>query len=501
MLKYTRKNSKLNAAASGLAGGLQVGLGIGMQARRAQDDRDQQQFVNEQALKRASLIDKRLAQEDADRAAASEAAGAMAEDAGAYGIEGAPVTSSPRPFAMAGTSKPKMTPEDQAAIERVSRIARELPPELAGPFVKRMQESHAKIKDESERKKLADEIASAAQDSSLFAIQPDGTMVESPEVQDSLDKLTKALAAGAPVEAIKVGLVGLRQATAQGHARQRRKMMRVNALDGEIATQVEKFGQLEGANPAMANATMQQLDRMQTLREQYNQFADLIEADAKSRSAFLGEWDKARRGIAYVNPRTGREITYAEADNDRENESVIQALTARAKEAEIRLKDASARRTEGNIGNDLTRASAALIEAKNRRTRESKPMFDPADFIKFRAQALEEVLLAPGGEKLSPDQVEEQVKERTDALLDDARTSTIGANRDAEVLGDRPASNKPKLDAKAKAEVTRIKGLPKDKQRAEVDKLISSGMFGDPNNPEDVQRAIDFEEALGLGDG
>lgn len=303
-------------------------------------------------MRHAAIVDRQIQQEQADRAAVGEAAGALAGGNDPYNPNGVygPGGFGPGPGSVAydvatGRAKETAPPDQQdaAAIDRVRNIASRLPPQYAIPFVKAANETHQKLVDKRERDALTDKISNAMTDGSLFTVQPNGTKVEDKGSTDAAKQLLDALGKGEDVGAIKARFANLQHAQAMAEQRYRRRV----GIGQWIDQQAQSIGQNETQgvpqDPARVLAQHQQAADLHKLATWWTQFQDDIEGHPLGMQKLTEAVLNAVQGKTYVN---GKLVRYEDAEKQRELDQAKAERDQAVKQSQILLNEARARAVE-----------------------------------------------------------------------------------------------------------------------------------------------------------
>lgn len=446
MFNYKRKNNALNNAASGLERGLQTGIGLGMQARRQQQDEEQATFARDQALKQAKRADDALALEAGQR----QAEGAAVDELSAPEPK---VNFSDSPMFGPAISAAGATVQHDEVTSRVGKIARKMS-EMGTPlgqvkaFLDTAREKHTQAVDDGQRKALVDAIHRDVQSDTLFATQADGSRISNPETEKAAQALVELSGnPNVPVEQLRAERVKLKQAIAADRSRLAHRKSMVMALDTDLANVASQFQTQPGPiTAAQSEAQSRQMQRLQTLRNQFDVFYDEIHEAKGGALSFSNQWNDAKNGIAFRNPRTGRPVTFAEEDAVREAEQTIQAqeqeLNALKAQNEAKrgpLLDAQAEKARADAAAVPTNAEAKRMDAQANlnRSNQSRPKPDPLDYKD--ASKIVEDRIAATNEKDRPALIANRDQLIQDEL-DKARVAVGKMREDQSVLGSRPGN-------------------------------------------------------------
>ncbi len=442
MFNYKRKNNRLNNAAAGLASGLQAGLAIGMQSHQNDRAEEQARFQRDQALKAGKRADDQLALEAGQRSAEAEAVDSLAQPEPK--VDFSPMSGGGSMQNIAATAIGAQSQHEQA-IQKVGLIAKKMS-EMGTPlaqvkaFMDAAREKTAKAADDGERKFLVDAIHRDVQSDTLFATQADGVRTSNPETEKAMQNLLDAAGnPNVPVSFLKSERVKLKQAVAADRSRLAHRKSMVMALDADIAKLKSTLETQPGPiTPAQYDAQSRQMQRLQTLRDQFDVFYDEIHDAKGGPLSFSAQWNDAKNGIAFWNPRTGRPVSFAEEDSVREAEKKIA-------EQDQELNALKAEKLRVDINTAPLAAQARLLEAEAGRNRSLQGRPQPDNSVRDYAAIADVVdkrllLNEKYKDLLNDGKTEEANKMRSDMIAaerESARTLSAQAQQDRAALGDR----------------------------------------------------------------
>jgi hypothetical protein len=383
MIRHKRKNNALNNAAAGFERGLGNGMQLGMQARRQSADEESDAFQREQVLRAGMRADQALRLEQGQRDAEGAAVAELGADEPKVDFSTQPGLS---PMQNVGMQQAKATVQYDQTAARVAQIAKKMS-EMGTPlgqvkaFLDTAKEKHTKAVDDGERKFLVDAISRDVQSDTLFTTLPDGSRASNPETEKAAQQLIEMAAnPNVPLESLRAGRIALKRGISADRSRLAHRKSMVMSLDTDLANVTQFTTQAGPITPAQADAQSRQMQRLQTLRDQFDVFYDEIHGAKGGPMAFSEQWSNAKNGIAFTNPRTGRPVTFAEEDAVRESEQIIAAQeqelnaykmeTERARAAKF---SADAAAVPGKVENDRLNATANLARASSYGAKANNP--------------------------------------------------------------------------------------------------------------------------------
>lgn len=408
-----RKNNGLNNALAGMERGLNNGMQLGLEASRTRAAQEEAAKRTQLAREQAMRIDQEMQREAAERAAAQEAAGMMADEFGraspgeglelqdpANGEPGGivkwgsdqpasplakmgPAVTVPRPTR--GAPSPRPAGPSGPKWDRIKEIAKRMDPAAARVFIQDARDREIEAKQETHRGELQQRISEMLRqgagktDPELAEwMSPEDIANGDAEYESALEKLSAIASDPKSNPAlIEAELAGL----------QKNRIKSEGAALGRMSYFQQITEQAQNAN-ATKPFSPQQGMKVRTLMAAYRQDPS-IAASPQRMEQFRKEWDLAIRGKTMVG---GQEWSIDDAEK-------AQTLTMALRQSQVEANKALATQREmprvsRAAGNPLKNMELALKydEAAN----EIGVPKDEADRLRAFARQLRGESVAPG---------------------------------------------------------------------------------------------------------
>lgn len=377
-----RKNGAANNALAGLERGLNSGIGIGLEAARTRAAQEEAAKRTQLAREQAMRIDQELQREAAERAAAQEAAGMMADEFGraspgeglelqdpANGEPGGivkwgsdqsasplakmgPAVTVPRPTR--GAPSPRPAGPSGPKWDRIKEIAKRMDPAAARVFIQDARDREIEAKQETHRGELQQRISEMLRqgagktDPELAEwMSPEDIANGDAEYESALEKLS-ALAQDPKSNPalIEAELAGL----------QKNRIKSEGAALGRMSYFQQITEQAQNANGVKPFSPQQGM-KVRTLMAAYRQDPS-IAANPQRMEQFRKEWDLAIRGKTMVG---GQEWFIDDAQQ-------AQDLMMRANQSKVAESEARAAldqaRASGKVGLGSRSAESGGLDAE-----------------------------------------------------------------------------------------------------------------------------------------
>ena len=335
MTVVIRRNGALNNAAAGLAGGVPQGIALGQRTRALADQEQRDQFDQEQALRKAQIADQELQREDQGRQASADAASELAAPPpDAFGSSNIPIV-----------GQAQRMGSDAVVAQRVGRIAHRMaqsgvPLDQVAKFVTTAQAQHKQKIDEAERKSLTDRVSRGISAGSYFGQLPDGTRVETDDMNKSLKKWTDLVSdPNTPLPALKAQIATI-------DAEQIHSKFEYKHIGDTVADMQARMAQaVQPQTPGPQNATTMgaadaKKKAMGLAISAYEHFAPMYMRDPEKwgpmEQSIFQQFAQAEQGIAFVDKELGP-VTFEAAEQVRRSKMLTEQARQQAAEAQASL--------------------------------------------------------------------------------------------------------------------------------------------------------------------